>query len=158
MHLLDTRVVNRHVSTMNGVHGRHKLGGPGRFHTRALIMTFRMICAVVLTAILVSYGSPMSNAGPRAKDQPIFVYKGNTYIIRKTRRGQTTYLRSYRLAGDQWEPYGATSMPTKLAEARKPYRGTRTERIYTTGRLVGHSGVDLDNPLNTLLNKNFEPF
>ena len=117
-------------------------------------MTFRIICVTLLTTVLLSFSAPSSHAGPRARDQPIFAYGGNTFIIRKTRRGDTTYLRSYRLAGDQWEPFGATSMPTKLANARKPYRGTRTERIYTGGRLVGYSSVDLDNPYNTLLNKN----
>lgn len=120
-------------------------------------MTFRMLCAAALAAAFFAFSAPPGYADSRARDQPIFAYKGNTYIIRKTRRGDVTYLRSYRLAGDQWEPYGATSMPTKLAEARKPYRDTRTERIYTKGRLVGYSSVDLDNPLNTHLNKNQEP-
>ena len=118
-------------------------------------MTFRIACAIALAAAFLSFGSLPADAGSRAKSQPIFAYKGNTYIIRKTRRGKTTYLRSYRLAGDQWEPYGATSMPTRLARTRKPYRGGRTERVYTKGRIVGYSDVDLDNPYNTLLNKSF---
>ena len=117
-------------------------------------MIARILCVFALAAVMMSFSSPSSDAGSRTKNQPVFAYKGNTYIIRKTRRGKITYLRSYRLAGDQWEPYGATSMPTKLAKSRKPYRGTRTERIYTGGRLVGYSNVDLDNPYNTYLNKN----
>jgi len=117
-------------------------------------MITRTVCSLALAAVLLSVAAPKSEAGSPARDQPIFAYKGNTYIIRKTRSGDTTYLRSYRLAGDQWEPYGATSVPTKFAKSRKPYRGTRTERIYTAGRLLGYSGVDLDKPYNTLLNKN----
>ena len=117
-------------------------------------MITRSVCSLALGAALLFVGTPASDAGSPARDQPIFAYKGNTYIVRKTRSGDTTYLRSYRLAGDQWEPYGATTVPTKFVKARKPYRGTRTERIYTRGRLLGYSGVDLDKVYNTLLNKN----
>ena len=99
-------------------------------------MIFRTLCAFALAVVMMSFALPPSDAGSRARDQPIFAYKGNTYIIRKTRRGAITYLRSYRLAGDQWEPYGATSMPTNLAKSRKRHRGGRTERIYTSGRLI----------------------
>lgn len=95
------------------------------------------------------------DAGSRAKNQGIYAYNGNTFIIRTKRLGKITYLRAYRLAGDQWEPFGATSMPTRLARSRTPYQGGRTERIFTKGKLVGYSDVDLDNPLNTHLNKNF---
>ena len=110
--------------------------------------------AAALAVLFAVVAAPPGHAGPRAGDQGIYAYKGNTYIIRLTQHGDTTYLRSYRLTGDQWEPFGATSMPTKLAQSRTPYRGTRTERIYTQGKLSGHSDVDLDNPFNTLLNKN----
>jgi hypothetical protein len=95
------------------------------------------------------------DAGSRAQNQGIYAYNGNTFIIRVTARGDVSYLRAYRLAGDQWEPFGYASMPTRYARARKPHRGTLVERIYTQGQLVGHSDVDLNNPLNTLLNKNF---
>ena len=110
--------------------------------------------AAVLAFLFAALAAVPGDAGQRAKNQGIYAYNGNTFIIRTQRQGETTYLRSYRLAGDQWEPFGATSMPTRLAQSRTPYRGSRTERIYTQGKLVGYSNVDLDNPLNTLLNKN----
>ena len=117
-------------------------------------MFLRTMFSLALAATVLSAGAPASQAGSSARDQPIFAYKGNTYIIRKTRNGDTTFLRAYRLAGDQWEPYGATSVPSQYAKARKLYRGTRTERIYAGGRLLGYSSIDLDKPYNTLLNKN----
>jgi len=117
-------------------------------------MTFRIVYAFALATAFMSVGAPSADAGSRAENQPIFAYKGNTYIIRKTHDGDTTHLRAYRLAGDQWEPYGATSVPSQYAKSRKLYRGTRTERIYAGGRLLGYSSVDLDKPYNTLLNKN----
>lgn len=99
-------------------------------------------------------------AGARdlARNQGVYAYGGNRFIIRVAERGAVTYLRAYRLAGDQWEPFGATSMPTKLARTRTPYKGGLVERIYTGGKLLGYSDVDLDNPYNTLLNKNFGGF
>lgn len=109
------------------------------------------VLALLFTALAVVPG----DAGSRAKSQGIYAYKGNTFIIRTARHGEVTYLRAYRLAGDQWEPFGATSMPTRLARTRTPHHNGRIERIYTKGKLVGHSNVDLDNPLNTHLNKNF---
>ena len=110
--------------------------------------------ALVLAFLFAVQAAVPGEAGSRSGNQGVYAYNGNTYIIRTQRQGETTYLRSYRLVGDQWEPFGATSMPTRLAQSRTPYRGTRTERIYTQGKLIGHSDVDLDNPFNTLLNKN----
>ena len=114
-----------------------------------------LITIAVLAVLLAALATVPSDAGSRAKSQGIYAYNGNTFIIRLAERGATTYLRAYRLAGDQWEPFGYATMPTKYARARKPHRGSLVERIYTGGRLVGYSDVDLDNPLNTLLNKNF---
>ncbi len=110
--------------------------------------------AVLAVAFAVLAAAP-ADAGPRAKSQGIYAFNGNTFIIRVIPRGETSYLRAYRLAGDQWEPFGYATMPTKYARVRKPHKGSLVERIYTQGRLVGHSDVDLDNPLNTHLNKNF---
>lgn len=107
--------------------------------------------ALLFTALAIVPG----DAGSRAESQGIYAYKGNTFIIRTDRKGDITYLRAYRLAGDQWEPFGATSMPSKHARSRTPYHNGRIERIYTKGKLIGRSDVDLDNPLNTHLNKNF---
>ena len=112
-----------------------------------------MKLAGALTFVFAVLAAVPGEAGSRSSNQGIYAYKGNTYIVRTQRQGETTYLRSYRLAGDQWEPFGVTSMPTKLAKSRTPYRGTRTERIYTQGKLIGYSDVDLDKPFNTLLNK-----
>lgn len=115
--------------------------------SRSLIAVFAVLFAVV--------AGGTAQAGSRAQDQGVYAYGGNRFIIRLTEQGPTTHLYAYRLAGDQWEPFGGTSMPTSLARSRTPHNGGIVERIYTGGTLVGYSDVDLDNPLNTHLNKNF---
>ena len=116
-------------------------------------LPFKLAAAVAVSSILLT-GTPV-DAGSRAANQGIYAFNGNTFIIRVIPAGEISYLRAYRLTGDQWEPFGYATMPTKYARARKPHKGTLVERIYTQGHLVGRSDVDLDNPLNTHLNKNF---
>lgn len=86
----------------------------------------------------------------------IYAVGGNQFIVRVQQRGATVYLRAYRLAGDQWERYATTSFPAGEVAARRAAarsgHGGLIERIYFNGRLIGHSDVDLDNPLNTDLN------
>jgi hypothetical protein len=86
----------------------------------------------------------------------IYAVGGNQFIVRVQQRGATVYLRAYRLAGDQWERYATTSFPAGEMAARRAAtrsgHGGLVERIYFNGRLIGHSDVDLDNPLNTDLN------
>ena len=86
----------------------------------------------------------------------IYAVGGNEFIVRVHERGGTVYLRAYRLAGDQWERYATTSFPADAMAARRAAaragHGGLVERIYFNGRLIGHSDVDLDNPLNTDLN------
>lgn len=114
---------------------------------KPLVVVFAILFAVVAVVA--------TQAGSRARDQGVYGYGGNRFIIRLNVQGSTTYLYAYRLAGDQWEPFGGTSMPTRLARSRTPHKGGVVERIYTGGTLLGYSDVDLDNPLNTHLNKNF---
>ena len=118
-------------------------------------MKFLLTLAATLAVTSLLLASLPAHAGSRAANQGIYAFNGNTFIIRVIPHGEVSYLRAYRLAGDQWEPFGYATMPTKYARARKPHTGSIVERIYTQGQLVGRSDVDLDNPLNTHLNKNF---
>ena len=113
------------------------------------------LAAVLAVSSFLLVTAPTADAGSRAENQGVYAFNGNTFIIRVIPRGDVSYLRAYRLAGDQWEPFGYATMPSGHARTRKPYKGSLVERIYTQGRLIGRSDVDLDNPLNTHLNKNF---
>jgi len=115
----------------------------------------RIAAMVALGALL--FGGMLAttgNAASRYGSQGVYQYGGNDYIIRKIKSGSRLYLRLYRLAGDQWEEQGGTSIPLNRAgkHARGPYR-SYIERIYYTGRYRGPINIDLDNPLNTSLNR-----
>lgn len=118
-------------------------------------MKFLLTLAATLAVTSLLLAAVPANAGSRAASQGVYAFNGNTFIIRVIPHGEVSYLRAYRLAGDQWEPFGYATMPTGHARARKPYKDSLVERIYTRGQLIGRSDVDLDNPLNTHLNKNF---
>lgn len=87
----------------------------------------------------------------------VYAVGGNRFIIRVHKQGGTVYLRAYRQAGDQWERFGTTSVPASQMDARRAAvrngGGGLIERIYFGGRLIGYSDLDLDNPLNTDLNR-----
>lgn len=136
-------------------------------HARApastLILRF-LACLIAAVAVLFA-----SSAGLEARPgerNPIFGYGGNKFIVRTDVSGATLYLRAYRAAGSQWEPYANASLPAAAEKARRQEvrawaRDDRArlrfgtpslvERIYFTGRPLGHSTVDLDNPMNTHL-------
>jgi hypothetical protein len=107
------------------------------------------LAAVIISAAALAPAAAYERNG-------IYAVGGNEFIVRVQQRGGTIYLRAYRLAGDQWERYATTSFPAGQTASRQAAtragHGSLVERIYFTGRLIGHSDVDLDNPLNTDLN------
>ncbi len=118
---------------------------------RGLAELAALICA---TAIGLSGGGPAASA----ERNPIFEYNGNRYIIRAQQSGGALYLRAYRAAGSAvWEPFGTATLPAGSSQQHRKSlkaqsgRGSIVERIYFTGRPLGYSTVDLDNPLNTQL-------
>jgi hypothetical protein len=84
----------------------------------------------------------------------IYRLGGNEFIIRKMPAGRgRIYLYAYRAAGDQWERHSIAIVP-----ARGKRRGNSIpERVYYKGRRIGSIRVDLDNPLNTDLNRSYWP-
>jgi hypothetical protein len=74
---------------------------------------------------------------------------GNAFILREQTVGGTSHIRVYRQAGDQWERFGAG---TRGADGT--YGGI-VARILRDGRYVGPSHVDLDDWMNTDLNRSF---
>ncbi|QPC42440.1 hypothetical protein HW532_06800 [Kaustia mangrovi] len=138
------------------------LTGPDGWRRRAGAVA----CLLLVLAALAAWASPLeARSGER---NPVFRYGGNEFIIRRTVSGGTLYLRAYRAAGDQWEPYARTSLPVASEKARRreveawarnrnaPLRHGKpslVERIYFTGKPLGYSTIDLDNPMNTDLNR-----
>jgi len=89
---------------------------------------------------------------------PIFQYNGNRFIIQSEQTDKVLQLHAYRAAGSAvWEPFGTAVIPLaevkrrKAAIAGNPGSGSIVERIFFTGRRVGTSTVDLNDPLNTQL-------
>jgi hypothetical protein len=112
------------------------------------------LTAAALGAGLALHAAPAAaGAGER---NPVFAYNGNEYIIRARPHGGTVRLQAYRAQGSAvWEPFGSASIPAAQfgRRGRNPgwNGGSIVARIYFSGRLIGYSGVDLDNPYNTLL-------
>lgn len=125
--------------------------------TRMSIVTRSFVAASVIAMMSLWISSPDAQAR-KFERNGIYAVGGNHFIIRVQRRADHLYLRAYRLAGDQWERWGRTTIPIRDLKRReaKAHAGRSSgsvDRIYFTGRLVGHTDVDLDNPLNTELNR-----
>ncbi len=119
----------------------------------------RTIAAAAVIAIAGTILSPEETAARKYERNGVYAVGGNQFIVRLRRQGAYVYLRAYRRAGGQWERYGTARVAAaRLAQRRSAVRrGARAgivERIYFTGRLIGYSTIDLDNPLNTELNRN----
>ncbi len=106
------------------------------------------LLAAALTSALMGLGS---SAQARDQAHAVYQYRGNQFIIRKMPAGHgRVYLYAYRRAGDQWEEHSIATV-----DAKSKHRGNSIpELIYSRGRYIGRVVVDLDNPLNTDLNKN----
>lgn len=121
-----------------------------------------LIRNIAAAAVIVLAGSaltPDDTSARKYERNGIYAVGGNQFIVRLRRQGGYVYLRAYRLAGGQWERYGtarvdAGRLAQRRSEVRRGARAGIVERIYFTGRLIGYSTVDLDNPLNTELNRN----
>lgn len=115
----------------------------------------------VLMVVAAGLAATPASAAPYERNG-VYAVGGNKFIIRARQEGGTIYLRAYRLTGDQWERFGGTSLPaSEVAARRQAVRnggGGLIERIYFGGRLIGYSDIDLDNPLNTDLNRNLNCF
>ncbi len=119
----------------------------------------RNIAAALAVVFAAATLMPGDAAAGKSERNGIYAVGGNQFIVRLRRQGGYVYLRAYRLAGGQWERYGTTKVPAarlsqRRSEVRRGARAGIVERIYFTGRLIGYSTVDLDNPLNTELNRN----
>lgn len=136
-----------------------------RANTPASALIPQLLACLVVGVAVLSASSAGLEARPGERNQ-IFGYGGNKFIVRADVSGGTLYLRAYRAAGSQWEPFGRASLPAAAEKARRSElrawagnNGTRlrfgtpslVERIYFTGRPLGYSTVDLDNPMNTHL-------
>lgn len=124
---------------------------------KKLTSNSRILAMVALGALLFGglFGTS-ADSGTRHNSQGVYQYGGNQFIVRKIRSGNRVYLRLYRLAGDQWEEQGSTAVPAQSAAKRRRghYRSV-AERVYHNGHYRGPINVDLDNPLNTSLNRSF---
>ncbi len=115
------------------------------------------ICTFALAA-MIGLVALVGGADAARERNGIYAVGGNQFIVRTRQSGSTLYLRLYRRAGDQWEPYARGSMPADDLEyrrerARNGYARGLAERIFFTGRLIGYTTIDLDNPINTHLNR-----
>lgn len=122
----------------------------------------RVATAAAIAVLSLGAAPPDAQAGKYERNG-IYAVGGNQFIIRVKKDARNLYLRAYRLAGDQWEKYGRSTIPLhdlKRRKAKALSRGNSgsVDRIYFTGRLVGYSDVDLDNPLNTDLNRGSRRF
>lgn len=120
-------------------------------------VTRSFIAAAVMAIASLGISASDAQAGKYERNG-VYAVGGNHFIIRVQRRADHLYLRAYRLAGDQWERWGRTTIPIRdlkrrEAEALAGRSSGSVDGIYFTGRIVGYSDVDLDNPLNTELNR-----
>ena len=125
--------------------------------TQMSTMTRSLAAATVIAIASLWISAPDAQAGKYERNG-VYAVGGNHFIIRVQRRADHLYLRAYRLAGDQWERWGRTTIPLRDLKrrenkARAGHSSGSVDRIYFTGRLVGYSNVDLDNPYNTELNR-----
>lgn len=125
--------------------------------TRMSTVTRSFAAAAVVAIVSLWISAPHAQAGKYERNG-VYAVGGNHFIIRVQRRADYLYLRAYRLAGDQWERWGRTTIPIhdlkrREAKALAGRSSGSVESIYFTGRIVGYSDVDLDNPLNTELNR-----
>jgi hypothetical protein len=104
--------------------------------------------AVMFAALVIAAGS-LPQAAHAEESQLLYQLGGNAFILREQTVGGTSHIRVYRQAGDQWERFGAG---TRGADGT--YGGI-VARILRDGRYVGPSHVDLDDWMNTDLNRSF---
>lgn len=128
---------------------------------RRLAIAAAGLVAGALAAFFLLTASTSAEAGSHYDRQGVYAYGGNRFIIRELRRGDRVDMALYRLAGDQWERQGGTTTSvSRLRAARSGRAGglDMIEEIYVHGHYLGQSDVDLDNPLNTDLNRGGNTF
>ena len=82
-----------------------------------------------------------------ADKQSLYRLGGNNFILRERSGNGHPYITVYRQAGDQWEVYGhGTPRPDGSY-------GGLVGRIRSRGQYVGPSRIDLDDWMNTDLNR-----
>lgn len=103
----------------------------------------------VMVAALVIASASLPQGVHAEESQSLYRLGGNAFILREQTGGGTSHIRVYRQAGDQWEHFGAS---TRGADGT---HGGIVARILRDGRYVGPSHVDLDDWMNTDLNRSF---
>lgn len=112
------------------------------------------VLAALFAGVLLAFAAGLAGPAQAGDTQSLYRLGGNYFILREQTVAAQTTITAYRQAGDQWERYAHGTR----RGADGTYAGT-VGRILSEGQYIGPSSIDLDDWMNTELNRSFpEPF